>query len=91
MSGVDSAEVGDHRHPRGLELLAGPVEGRLHLAAGALGAASSGMAFRDSDLPDLIGPGVEGLLCTCLGVPEYRTRPSGRPGHPAAVRVVWPR
>lgn len=90
MSGVDLAGVDDHRY-REVQLLAGLVEGRLHLAAGALGAAASGMTFRDSDLPPLVGDGVAGLLWTCVGVPEYRTRPSGRPGEPAEVHIVWPR
>ncbi len=57
----------------------------------ALGAAASGMTFRDSDLAGLLGRDVAGLLWTCVGVPEYRTRPSGLPGSPADVTIVWPR
>ncbi|MDN5794718.1 MAG: SagB/ThcOx family dehydrogenase [Intrasporangium sp.] len=90
MSGIELAGVDDHRY-REVQLLAGLVEGRLHLAAGALGVAASGMTFRDADLPGLLGPDVAGLLWTCVGVPEYRTRPSGRPGQPAEVHIVWPR
>ena len=70
---------------------AGLVEGRLHLMAWALGAAASGMTFRDSDVPELLGEPVDPLLWTCVGVPEYRTRPSGVPGSPAEVTIVWPR
>lgn len=90
MSGIDLATVDDHGY-REAQLLAGLVEGRLHLMAYALGAAASGMTFRDSDLERLLGADVAGLLWTCVGVPEYRTRPSGPPGSPADVTIVWPR
>ncbi|GAA2477013.1 hypothetical protein [Terrabacter carboxydivorans] len=90
MSGIDLATLDDHDY-REAQLLAGLVEGRLHLMAYALGAAASGMTFRDSDLAHLMGADVAGLLWTCVGVPEYRTRPSGQPGSPADVTIVWPR
>ncbi|NUR82026.1 MAG: hypothetical protein HOQ21_16540 [Dermatophilaceae bacterium] len=90
MSGVRLAELDDHDY-RDAQLLAGLVEGRLHLMAYALGAAASGMTFRDSDLEGLLGEDVAGLLWTCVGVPEYRTRRSGAPGSPADVTIVWPR
>ena len=90
MSGTDLAALDDHTY-REAQLLAGLVEGRLHLMAYALGAAASGMTFRDSDLEALLGADVAGLLWTCVGVPEYRTRPSGLPGSPADVTIVWPR
>jgi len=90
MSGTDLADVDDHRY-REVQLLAGLVEGRLHLMAWALGVAASGMTFRDSDLPALLGEDVAGLLWTCVGVPEYRTHRGGGPGSPAEVTIVWPR
>ncbi len=90
ISGVDLAGLDDHGY-REAQLHAGLVEGRLHLMAWALGVAASGMTFRDSDLPALLGQDVAGLLWTCVGVPEYRTRRSGAPGSPAEVTVVWPR
>ena len=90
MSGADLATLDDHDY-RDVQLLSGLVEGRLHLMAYALGAAASGMTFRDSDLASLLGSDVAGLLWTCVGVPEYRTRPSGQPGSPADVTIVWPR
>lgn len=90
MSGVPLADLDDHAY-REVQLLAGLAEGRLHLMAYASGAAASGMTFRDSDLAHLLGADVAGLLWTCVGVPEYRTRPSGRPGSPADVTIVWPR
>jgi hypothetical protein len=90
MAGIDLSDVDDHRY-REVQLISGLVEGRLHLLAYALGFAASGMTFRDSDLADLLGADVAGLLWTCVGVPEYRTRPSGLPGSPAQVTIVWPR
>jgi hypothetical protein len=90
MSGVPLDDLDDHAY-REAQLLAGLAEGRLHLMAYALGAAASGMTFRDSDLAHLLGSDVAGLLWTCVGVPEYRTRRSGQPGSPADVTIVWPR
>src|SRR6478735_8813 len=90
MSGAPLDDLDDHAY-REAQLLAGVAEGRLHLMAYALGAAASGMTFRDSDLAHLLGADVAGLLWTCVGVPEYRTRPSGQPGSPADVTIVWPR
>jgi len=90
MSGAPLDDLDDHAY-REAQLLAGLAEGRLHLMAYALGAAASGMTFRDSDLANLLGRDVAGLLWTCVGVPEYRTRPSGQPGSPADVTIVWPR
>ncbi len=90
MSGTDLDDLDDHAY-REAQLLAGLAEGRLHLMAYAVGAAASGMTFRDSDLALLLGRDVAGLLWTCVGVPEYRTRPSGLPGSPADVTIVWPR
>jgi hypothetical protein len=90
MSGTRLPGLDDHDY-RDVQLLAGLVEGRLHLMAYALGAAASGMTFRDSDLESLLGEDVAGLLWTCVGLPEYRTRRSGSPGSPADVTIVWPR
>jgi hypothetical protein len=90
MAGTDVSALDDHAY-RVAQLEAGLVEGRLHLMAWALGAAASGMTFRDSDLAGLLGEDVDGLLWTCVGIPEYRTRRSGSPGSPADVTIVWPR
>ncbi|MFG1887804.1 nitroreductase family protein [Micromonospora sp. NPDC049051] len=83
----------DDRGYRDAQLAAGLVEGRLHLAAYALGAGASGMTFIDSEVPDLLGEPAElaALLFTCVGVPEYASRAGGRPGSPVAVRPVLPR
>jgi SagB-type dehydrogenase family enzyme len=83
----------DDRGYRDAQLAAGLVEGRLHLAAYALGATASGMTFLDSEVPALLGEpnDLVTLLFTCVGVGEYASRPGGGPGAPVEVRPVTPR
>lgn len=82
----------DDRTYRDAQLAAGIVEGRLHLAAYALGASASGMTFVDSEMPGLLGVDDHAtLLWTCVGTPEYASREGGRPGEPVVVRPVRPR
>ncbi len=86
-------EALDDRSYREAQLAAGIVEGRLHLAAYALGATASGMTFLDSEVPALLGEpdDLVTLLFTCVGVGEYASRPGGGPGSPVEVRPVVPR
>jgi hypothetical protein len=90
---IGAVDVGslDDRGYREAQLAAGIVEGRLHLAAYALGAGASGMTFLDSELPGLLGEPLDGLLFTCVGVPQYASRAGGTPGQPVAVSHVVPR
>lgn len=83
----------DDRGYRDAQLAAGLVEGRLHLAAYALGAGATGMTFMDALVPDLLGApdNLVALLFTCVGVPEYASRRGGGPGAPTAFRIVEPR
>jgi hypothetical protein len=81
----------DDRQYREAQLAAGLVEGRLHLVAYALGASASGMTFLDSEIPKLLGEQVDGLLFTCVGVPEYQSARGGLPGAPTSTRMVTPR
>jgi hypothetical protein len=81
-------EALDDRGYREAQLDAGLVEGRLHLAAYALGIGASGMTFLDTAIEPLLGEPLAGLLFTCVGVPTYRSRSGGRPGE--AVGVVIP-
>lgn len=84
----------DDRSYREAQLAAGLVEGRLHLAAYALGASASGMTFLDSEVPALLGEtgsDLATLLFTCVGVPQYASRAGGAPGAPVEVRPVRPR
>jgi len=90
---IGTADVGglDDREYREAQLTAGLVEGRLHLAAYALGAAASGMTFLDSEIPGLLGEPLDALLFTCVGVPEYTPKPGGLPHRPVEFRQVTPR
>ena len=87
---TDVAAADDHGY-REAQLAAGLVEGRLHLLAYALGASACGMTFIDSGVPATIGEPLDGLLFTCVGVPEYLSAPGGLPGAPTDVRGVRPR
>jgi hypothetical protein len=91
ISAADLARL-DDRGFRDAHLAAGLVEGRLHLAAYALGAGASGMTFLDSEIPGLLGSADAATLFTCVGVPAYRSRPGAeRPGEPVEFRIVTPR
>jgi hypothetical protein len=92
ISATPTADL-DDRGYREAQLAAGVVEGRLHLAAYALGAGASGMTFLDSEVPGLLGEPDElaTLLFTCVGVPEYRSRAGGGPGDPVPITMVVPR
>jgi hypothetical protein len=90
---IAAADIGalDDREYREAHLAAGLVEGRLHLLAYGLGASASGMTFYDSEVPKLLGEPLDGVLVTCVGVPEYTPAPGGLPGKPTAFRQVSPR
>jgi nitroreductase len=90
IAGTDVSKL-DDREYREAHLAAGLVAGRLHLAAYALGASASGMTFIDSAVPALLGEELDGLLFTCVGVPEYASAAGGMPGEPTEVRTVEPR
>jgi hypothetical protein len=86
---IDGTQL-DDRGYRDAQLAAGLVEGRLHLAAYALGATASGMTFADSEVPALLGRSSDlvTLLFTCVGVGDYVSRPGGMPGAPVQIRQV---
>ena len=81
----------DDRDYREAQLAAGLAEGRLHLAAYALGASASGMTFIDSEVPSLLGEPLNALLFTCVGVPQYASAAGGPPGAPTPVRLMTSR
>ena len=89
--GATNVAALDDRQYREAQLAAGLVEGRLHLLAYALGASACGMTFIDSEVRATIGEPLDGLLFTCVGVPEYRSASGGSPGAPTDVRGVTPR
>ena len=90
---IAATDVGalDDRAYREAQLAAGLVEGRLHLLAYSMGAGASGMTFLDVAIPELLGVPLDGLLFTCVGVPEYASSAGGPPGKPTAIRMVRPR
>jgi hypothetical protein len=92
---IAAADPGDldDRAYRSVQLAAGLVEGRLHLAAYAIGASATGMTFLDSEVPALLHEpdDLVTLLFTCVGVPEYKSRAGGLPGSPVEVGRVMPR
>ncbi|HEY7047789.1 MAG TPA: hypothetical protein VH373_11255 [Jatrophihabitantaceae bacterium] len=90
IAATDVGRLDDHEY-RDVHLAAGLAMSRLHLVAYGLGASASGMTFIDSEMPELLGEPVDGLLLTCVGVPEYKSSPGGRPGDPTAVRRMQPR
>lgn len=90
VSHTDVARL-DDREYREAQLSAGLVEGRLHLLAYAQGASASGMTFVDHLVPALVGGPGDGLLVTCVGVPEYESARGGQPGAPTPVRLITPR
>lgn len=87
---IDLATVDDHGY-REAQLAAGLVEGRLHLMAYAQWASATGMTFLDSEIAGLLGQDVQGLLFTCVGVPEYASTAGGQPGAPVPVSTMQPR
>ena len=89
IAAADVAGLGDREY-REAQLAAGLAEGRLHLAAYALGASATGMTFLDSELPALLGERYDGLLFTCVGVPAYTSASAGQPGAPVPIRMVSP-
>ena len=89
IAAVAGSRLGDRSY-REAQLAAGLVEGRLHLAAYALGASATGMTFYDSELPGFLGEPEDlvTLLFTCVGVAEYASRAGGNPGAPVQIRQV---
>jgi SagB-type dehydrogenase family enzyme len=89
IAATDISRLSDREY-REAQLAAGLVEGRLHLAAYALGASATGMTFLDSEIPALLGSGEfpDGLIFTCVGVPDNTAKPAGPPGAPTSVRRV---
>lgn len=85
VAAVDADRL-DDRGYLDAQLGAGLVEGRLHLAAYALGIGATGMTFYDSEIAGLLGEPLAGLLLTCVGVPLYRNRRGGSPGAPSEIR-----
>ena len=89
MAAIDASDLDDCGY-REAQLDAGIVEGRLHLAAFALGIGACGMTFLDSEIEGLLGEPLAALLFTCVGVPTYRNKGGGRPGEPVSIVIPGP-
>lgn len=83
--GAIDIETLDDRGYREAQLDSGIVEGRLHLAAYALGIGASGMTFLDSEIAGLLGKDLAALLFTCVGVPTYHNKSGGPPRQPVSI------
>jgi nitroreductase len=83
-------ETIDDRGYREAQLEAGIVEGRLHLAAFALGIGACGMTFLDDEIEGLLREPLAGLLITCVGVPAYANKRGGGPGEPVSITMPSP-
>jgi hypothetical protein len=77
--------LGDRGYRAAL-LEAGVVEGRLHLAAAALGLGATGLTYYDDEVSRFFVTEVAPLLVTAMGVPAYRARPGGTPRRPVRMR-----
>lgn len=77
--------LGDRAYRAAL-LEAGVVEGRLHLAAYALGVGATGLTFFDDDVRRACATTAWPMLVTAVGTPAYRSVRGGDPGRPAVLR-----
>jgi hypothetical protein len=67
---------------RAAHLEAGIINGRLLLAAHALGHGATGLTFFDDEVRAAFVTRASCLLVTAVGVPGYRPTPGGPPGCP---------
>jgi SagB-type dehydrogenase family enzyme len=70
---------------RAAHVEAGIVNGRLLLAAHALGHGATGLTFFDDAVQEAFGIPVGCLLVTAVGTPAYRPTPGGWPGEPTRL------
>jgi hypothetical protein len=85
---ADLDAVLDTLGPRGYRaahLEAGIVNGRLLLAAHALGLGATGLTFFDDAVDAAFATRASCLLVTAVGVPTYRPIPGGQPGRPTEL------
>lgn len=67
---------------RAAHVEAGIVNGRLLLAAHALGHGATGLTFLDGEVRAAFDTAARCLLVTAVGIPAYRPTPGGWPGRP---------
>jgi nitroreductase len=83
-----TAALGDRGY-RAAQLEGGIVEGRLHLAAYALGFGATGITFYDDEVRQFLATAATPMLVTCVGAPAYRARPGGTPGKPVRMSPAY--
>ena len=83
-----TAVLGDRGY-RAAQLEGGIVEGRLHLAAYALGFGATGITFYDDEVRQFLRTVATPMLVTCVGAPDYRARPGGTPGEPVRMSPAY--
>ncbi|MFN2502785.1 MAG: SagB/ThcOx family dehydrogenase [Acidimicrobiales bacterium] len=86
--GAITAVLGDRGY-RAAQLEGGIVEGRLHLAAYALGFGATGITFYDDEVSRFFDIAATPMLATCAGTPGYRARPGGMPGDPVRMSPAF--
>jgi hypothetical protein len=64
----------------------GLAAGRLQLAAFSIGLGATGLTFFDDEVKEVFDTTAACMLVTAVGVPDYRSRPGGRPGHPTHLK-----
>jgi hypothetical protein len=64
----------------------GLAAGRLQLAAFSVGLGATGLTFYDDEVKEVFATDAACMLVTAVGVPDYRSRPGGRPRHPTYLR-----
>jgi hypothetical protein len=85
LEAVVRSPLGDRGY-RCAQLEAGIVEGRLHLAAYALGFGATGLTFHDDLVRKSFGTTASPMLVTAMGKPTYRSTRGGDPGRPTQLR-----
>jgi len=60
----------------------GLAAGRLQLAAFSVGLGATGLTFYDDEVKRAFDSDAACMLVTAVGVPDYRSRPGGKPRHP---------
>ncbi len=86
--GTDLDATLDRFGPRGYraaQLEAGIVEGRLHLAAFALGFGATGLTFHDDAAGSFLATTAAPMLVTAVGKPKTRAPLAGPPGQPVRI------
>ena len=70
---------------RAAQFQAGFAAERLELAAFSIGLGATGLTFYDDEVQQVFSTSSACMLVTAVGVPDYTSRPGGKPGEPTAL------